>query len=102
MIVTKDENHQKRLAIDYSQKINRFTQLDGFPRPRISDTVNEIAQYKVFSTLDLQSAYHHQIPLKEDDEPYTAFEAKGGPVHSAPIRCNQWGGLLRKRNDEVC
>ena len=77
VVVTKDENHKKRLAIDYSQTINRFTQLDAFPLPRISDTVNEIAQYKVFSTLDLQSAYH-QIPLKEDDKPYTAFEAKGG------------------------
>ena len=52
--------------------LNRFTQLDAFPLPRISDTVNEIAQYEVFSTLDLQ------IPLKEDEKPYTAFEAKGG------------------------
>lgn len=77
VVVTKDENHKKRLAIDYSQTINRFTLLDAFPLPRISDTVNEVAQYKVFSTLDLQSAYH-QIPLKEEDKPYTAFEAKGG------------------------
>ena len=77
VVVTKDENHKKRLAIDYSQTINRFTEFDAFPLPRISETVNEIAQYKVFSTLDLQSAYH-QIPLKEDDKPYTAFEAKGG------------------------
>ena len=77
VVVTKDENHKKRLAIDYSQTVNRFTQLDAFSLPRISDTVNEIAQYKVFSTLDLQSSYH-QLPLKEDDKPYTAFEAKGG------------------------
>ena len=58
VVVTKDENHKNRLAIDYSQTINRFTELDAFPLPRISETVNEIAQYKVFSTLDLQSAYH--------------------------------------------
>ena len=76
VVVTKDENHKKRLAIDYSQTINRFTQLDAFPLPRICDTINEIAQYRVFSTLDLQSAYH-QIPLKDEDKPYTAFEAKG-------------------------
>ncbi len=77
VVVTKDENHKKRLAIDYSQTVNRFTQLDAFPLPRISDTINEIALYRVFSTLDLQSAYH-QIPLKDEDKPYTAFEAKGG------------------------
>ena len=41
VVITKDENHKKRLAIDYSQTINRFTQLDAFPLPRISDTVNE-------------------------------------------------------------
>ena len=77
VVVTKDENHKKRLAMDYSQTINQLTQLDAFHLPRISDTVHEIAQYKIFSTLDLQSAYH-QIPLKEDDKPCTAFEAKGG------------------------
>ena len=31
----------------------------------------------MFSALDLLSAYH-QKPLKDEDKPYTAFEAKGG------------------------
>ena len=75
VVVTKDENHKKRLAIDYSQTINRFTLLDAFPLPRINDLVNDIAQYRVFSTIDLRSAYH-QVPLKEEDKPYTAFEAR--------------------------
>ncbi|KAL9975044.1 hypothetical protein ACROYT_G012160, partial [Oculina patagonica] len=76
VVVTKDENHRKRLAIDYSQTINRFTLLDAFPLPRISDMVNKMAQYRVFSTIDLRSAYH-QVPLKKEDKPYTAFEARG-------------------------
>ena len=76
VVVTKDENHRKRLAIDYSQTINRFTLLDAFPLPRITDMVNKITQYRVFSTIDLRSAYH-QVPLKEEDKPYTAFEARG-------------------------
>ena len=75
VVVIKDENHRRRLAIDYSQTINRFTLLDAFPLPRISDMVNKIAQYRVFSTIDLRSAYH-QVPLKDDDKPYTAFEAR--------------------------
>ena len=74
VVVTKD-NHKKRLAIDYSQTINRFTQLDAFPLPKINDLVNNIAQYRVFSTIDLKSAYH-QVPLKEEDKQYTAFEAR--------------------------
>ena len=65
------------MVIDYSQTINRFTQLDAFPLPRISEIINDIAQYRVFSTIDLRSAYH-QIPLREAERPYTAFEACGG------------------------
>ena len=76
VVVTKDENHKKRLAIDYSQTINRFILLDAFPLPRISDMINNIARYRVFSTIDFRSAYH-QVLLKDEDKPYTAFEARG-------------------------
>lgn len=51
--------------------------LDAYPLPRIDETVNAIAQYKVFSTIDLKSAYH-QIPISENDKQYTAFEANNG------------------------
>ena len=63
VLVTTDECHKKRMVIDYSQTINRFTQLDAYPLPNINDMVQKIAQYSVFITIDLQSAYH-QIPLK--------------------------------------
>ena len=36
--------------------------------------VNKISKYSVFSTVDLKSAYH-QIPLKEEDKQYTAFQS---------------------------
>ena len=41
VVVTKDENHRRRLAIDYSQTINMFTLLDAYPLPRISDMVKK-------------------------------------------------------------
>ena len=71
VVVTRNENHKKRMVIDYSQTINL---LDAFPLPRIDDTVNAIAQYRVFSTIDLRSAYH-QVSIKENVKPYTAFQA---------------------------
>ena len=43
VVVIKDEYHRKRLAIDCSQTINRFTLLDAFTLPRIIDMVNKIA-----------------------------------------------------------
>ena len=78
VVVTRETaNHKKRLAIDYSETINRFTLLDGYPLPRIEDTVNNIAQVKVFSMIDLRSAYH-QVAIPEKDKPYTAFQAGNG------------------------
>ena len=38
--------------------------------------INNLAQYKVFSTFDLKSAYH-QVPIKESDRKFTGFEANG-------------------------
>ena len=64
------------MVIDYSQTINRFTQLDAYPLPRIDDVVNKIAKFRVMSTLDLRSAYH-QIALHPEDKKYTAFEIGG-------------------------
>lgn len=45
------------MVIDYSQNVNKFTQLD---------VVADVANYKVFSRLDLKSACH-QIPILQDE-----------------------------------
>lgn len=76
VLVTKDERHKRRMVVDYSRTINRFTQLDAYPFPRIHEMVHNLAKFKVFSKLDLKSAYY-QIPLREDEKLYTAFEADG-------------------------
>ena len=77
LFVAGGGNQKKRLVVDYSETINRFTLLDAYPLPRIDDMINNIANYRVFSTIDLRSAYH-QILISESDRPYTAFEADGG------------------------
>ena len=77
VVVTKEsDSHKRRLVIDYSQTVNQFTVLDAFPVPNMDEFVEDIAKYRVFSTIDLKSAYH-QIPLHSDDKPFTAFEACG-------------------------
>ena len=72
VIVTSNENHKCRIVIDYSDTINRFTELDAY----IVKMIEDISKYKYFSTLDLKSAYH-QIPIKKEDRIYTAFEVDG-------------------------
>ena len=76
VVVTRNERHKKRLVIDFSQTINKFTYLDAYPLPNLNETVNTIAQYRVYSVIDLKSAYH-QVPLQNRDKKYTAFEANG-------------------------
>ena len=72
----EDEHHRKRMVIDYRNTINTFTELDAYPMPNIQEHVETISQFKVFSTFDLKSAFH-QIPIRDEDKQYTAFEADG-------------------------
>ena len=68
------------MAIDYSQTVNSFTDLDAYPLPGINDQINKIAKNEIYSTLDLKSAYY-QIPLAPEDREYTTFEANGKLYH---------------------
>ena len=75
-LVVKQKGDKWRLCIDYSQSVNRYTELDAFPLPRIDELVNELSKHHFFSKYDLKNAYH-QIPLHPDDKKLTAFEANG-------------------------
>ena len=76
VVVNDAKNEKQRMCIDYSQTINLYTDLDTYPLPRIDVLVNKLAEYHVFSTFDLCSAYH-QIPIAAKDRAFTAFEAGG-------------------------
>ena len=77
VVVTDELNrHKKRLCIDYSATVNIHTHLDAYPLPKIDNMVNTLANYEYFSTFDLKSAYH-QIKIKDEEKPFTAFEANG-------------------------
>ena len=76
VLVTSNERHRKRMVVDYSRTINKFCELDGYPFPNIDDMANKVAQFSFYSTFDLKSAYH-QVPIRDSDKPYTAFEAAG-------------------------
>ena len=58
VLVTKDERHKRRMVVDYSQTVYRYTLLDTYPLPNIDERVAKIAKCSVFSTLDLKSAYY--------------------------------------------
>jgi len=74
-VLVVHQGPKKRLVIDYSTTINRFTLLDAYPLPNI-EFMNTVAPARYYSSLDLRSGYH-QIPLLEEERFYTAFEAGG-------------------------
>lgn len=65
-----------RMVIDYAPTINSVTPLDAYPMPLIDSVLASAAQYKIFSYIDLKSAFH-QFPIKASDRQMTAFEAGG-------------------------
>ena len=94
-VVLKQKENKWRLCIDYSQSVNRYTELDAFPLPRIDELINELSKHRFFSKYDLKNAYH-QIPLHPNDKKLTAFEANGKLLQFDRIRFGLTNAIFRK------
>ena len=71
--------NKKRLCIDYSQAVTQYTEVDAYPR--IDDMITNFAKYRVFSTFDLNNAYH-QFPICDSDKKYTGLKQMVGYICS--------------------
>ena len=76
LFVQKPRSTELRMVIDY-RALNRLTQRNAFPLPRIDVLLDHLAGSKVFSLIDLRQAYH-QIQLQDSDVPRTAFRTPFG------------------------
>ena len=65
-----------RMCIDY-RTLNKNTVKNRHPLPRIDEMFDQLQGAKVFSSIDLQSAYY-QVRLKPDDVPKTALTTPMG------------------------
>jgi hypothetical protein len=65
-----------RLYIDYRQ-LNKETIKNQYPLLRINDLFDQMKGVMVFSKIGLRSGYH-QLWIKEDDVPKTAFKMRFG------------------------
>jgi len=55
MVIAQSENRKKRLCVDYSQTVNKFTRLNAYRLPSMQNIVSNVANYKWYSSLNLRS-----------------------------------------------
>nr|GEX22856.1 putative reverse transcriptase domain-containing protein [Tanacetum cinerariifolium] len=65
-----------RMYIDY-RKLNKLTVKNRYPLSRIDDLFDQLQGSSVYSKIDLRSGYH-QLRIKEEDIPITAFRTRYG------------------------
>ena len=76
VLFVKKKGGDLRMCCDW-RALNRITVKNRYPLPRIDDMLDRINGAKVFSSIDLCSAYH-QVRLVDSDVPKTAFRTPFG------------------------
>nr|GEY75518.1 reverse transcriptase [Tanacetum cinerariifolium] len=76
ILFVKKKDGSMRIFIDY-RDLNRVTIRNRYPLPRIDDLFDQLQGVKFFSKIDLKSGYH-QLWVKEQDIPKTAFRTRYG------------------------
>ena len=80
VMFVKKKDGSLRLCIDY-RELNKVTIRNQYPLPRIDDLFYQLQGARVFSKIDLRSGYH-QLKIRLEDVPKTAFKTQMGITSS--------------------
>ncbi|MFC0083215.1 reverse transcriptase family protein, partial [Aciditerrimonas ferrireducens] len=76
VLFVKKKDGSMRMCVDY-RELNNLTIKNKYPLPRIEDLFDQLQGAEYFSKIDLRSGYH-QLRVKKDDVPKTAFRTRYG------------------------
>ncbi|KAJ9558183.1 hypothetical protein OSB04_012797 [Centaurea solstitialis] len=76
VLFMKKKDGTMRMCIDY-RELKKVTVKNKYPLPRIDDLFDQLQGAKFFSKIDLRSGYH-QLKVREEDIPKTAFRTRYG------------------------
>ncbi|GKE87131.1 putative reverse transcriptase domain-containing protein [Tanacetum coccineum] len=76
VLFVKKKDESFRMCI-YYRKLNKLTVKNRYPLLRIDDLFDQLQCSSVYSKIDLRSGYH-QLRVKEEDIPITAFRTRYG------------------------
>ncbi|GKE10763.1 putative reverse transcriptase domain-containing protein [Tanacetum coccineum] len=76
VLFMKKKDGSFRMCIDYRES-NKLTVKNRYPLTRIDDLFDQLQGSSVYSKIDLRSRYH-QLRIKEEDIPITAFRTRYG------------------------
>ncbi|GKA94879.1 putative reverse transcriptase domain-containing protein [Tanacetum coccineum] len=76
VLFVKKKDESFRMCIDY-RELNKLTVKNRYPLPRIDDLFDQLQGSSVYSKIDLRSGYH-QLRVREEDIPKTAFRTRYG------------------------
>nr|GEZ66410.1 reverse transcriptase domain-containing protein [Tanacetum cinerariifolium] len=76
VLFVKKKDGSFRMCIDYWE-LNKLTVKNRYPLPRIDDLFDQLQGSSIYSKIDLSSGYH-QLRVREEDIPKTAFRTRYG------------------------
>lgn len=91
-----------RICGDYKQTVNKVSNLDAYPIPKIDDLYTKLAGGKTFSELDLSHAYE-QMLLDEESKQYVTINTHKGlfQYNRLPYGVSSAPGIFQRTIDSL-